>query len=103
MDYKHSSVSCFHLLVYYLPSQKYAVTFTFIYLPTYFLDLYISHLLVGLVYFSEYLNTWGAKNWKSFASFNYFDKNGTFTSFVFSFPVIINSVIILVHEVEEKH
>lgn len=49
------------------------------------------------VYLAESLNTMGSQYWESFAGQNYFDKQGAFTSTLWSGPLIIIAVVILVH------
>lgn len=52
---------------------------------------------VGMVYSAETLNSMARDNWQSFASQQYFDKSGVFTSFLFSVPLILIACFILVH------
>ncbi|XP_005914597.1 transmembrane protein 18 isoform X2 [Haplochromis burtoni] len=53
-------------------------------------------LVVGLVYSAEYLNELAARNWRFFSNFQYFDSKGMFISLVFSIPLLLNAVIIMV-------
>ncbi|KAI3835559.1 hypothetical protein MKW98_027471 [Papaver atlanticum] len=52
--------------------------------------------LVG-VYFAENMNTFLGSNWKSFAGQNYFDNRGVFLSVLWSGPLLVISIIILVN------
>lgn len=52
-------------------------------------------LSVFLVYFSEFLNELGAKNWQLFSKQQYFDANGLFISTVFSTPILLNCIFLL--------
>ncbi|KAI4313179.1 hypothetical protein L6164_026178 [Bauhinia variegata] len=52
--------------------------------------------LVG-VYLAERLNNILGKNWKSFSSQNYFDPNGLFMSVLWSGPLLVIAMIILIN------
>ncbi|KAL2497300.1 hypothetical protein Adt_22850 [Abeliophyllum distichum] len=52
--------------------------------------------LVG-VYLAERLNSFLAGNWKSFAGQNYFDPRGLFLSVLWSGPLLVIAIIILVN------
>lgn len=51
---------------------------------------------VLLVWSAEYLNAWGAIHWRRFSKQDYFDKSGLFVSVVFSGPILVVNIIILV-------
>ena len=51
---------------------------------------------VAGVYLAERLNRFLGKNWKSFSSQNYFDPSGLFMSVLWSGPLLVISMIILV-------
>lgn len=51
--------------------------------------------MVG-VYLAEILNSFLGKNWKSFAGQNYFDSQGLFLSVMWSGPLLVIAMIILV-------
>jgi hypothetical protein len=51
---------------------------------------------VLLCYFAETLNTLAREHWELFSTQQYFDKTGVFTSLVFSAPLILIALVILV-------
>ena len=53
-------------------------------------------ILMLFVLCAEQINTWAAANWQLFASQQYFDSNGLFISMVFSVPLLINCLVIVV-------
>lgn len=56
--------------------------------------LFIWYLM--LVYWSEYINDWGSRNYRLFSEQQYFDSQGMFISIVFSIPLILNCLFTLV-------
>uniref|UniRef100_A0A8C4QWX6 Transmembrane protein 18 n=1 Tax=Eptatretus burgeri TaxID=7764 RepID=A0A8C4QWX6_EPTBU len=52
--------------------------------------------LLALAYSASYINEIAAIKWRSFSKHQYFDAHGVFISLVFSVPLLINAVIILV-------
>lgn len=51
---------------------------------------------VSGVYFAERINSFLGENWKTFASQNYFDPHGLFISVLWSGPLLLISVVIVV-------
>uniref|UniRef100_A0A803QQ00 Transmembrane protein 18 n=1 Tax=Cannabis sativa TaxID=3483 RepID=A0A803QQ00_CANSA len=54
-------------------------------------------LSLGGVFLAERLNSFLGKNWKCFAGQNYFDPNGVFLSVLWSGPLLIIAIIILIN------
>lgn len=53
-------------------------------------------LSVSVVYFSESINEYAALNWRTFSKQQYFDDNGLFISTVFSIPILLNCMLLIV-------
>ncbi|KAL5558488.1 hypothetical protein UlMin_034699 [Ulmus minor] len=60
-------------------------------------QMFLFLLALGGVYFAERLNRILGQNWKSFATQNYFDPNGVFLSAVWSGPLLVIAIIILIN------
>lgn len=58
-------------------------------------SIYFAALML-LVMCAQYINEWAAKNWSLFAEQQYFDSNGLFISVVFSVPILMNCLVIVV-------
>lgn len=56
----------------------------------------ISSCAVASVYAAEYINDLGARHWREFATQNYFDRTGVFISLMFSLPIILIALYIVV-------
>eukprot|EP01117_Protostelium_nocturnum_P013743 TRINITY_DN5161_c0_g1_i2.p1 TRINITY_DN5161_c0_g1~~TRINITY_DN5161_c0_g1_i2.p1 ORF type:complete len:168 (-),score=54.33 TRINITY_DN5161_c0_g1_i2:141-644(-) len=54
-------------------------------------------LLFGFLYLTERFNGWAMENWETFATRPYFDKNGSFITFMFSFPLVLVEIFILIN------
>ncbi|KAK4778916.1 hypothetical protein SAY86_006444 [Trapa natans] len=54
-------------------------------------------LALGGVYLAEKLNKFLRENWRSFATQNYFDSHGIFLSTLWSGPLLVMAIIILVN------
>ncbi|KAL8581366.1 hypothetical protein ACOMHN_034444 [Nucella lapillus] len=53
-------------------------------------------VLLVMVGCSEYINEFAAKHWKKFSKQQYFDSNGLFISVVFSVPILLNCLVIVI-------
>ena len=51
---------------------------------------------MGSIGATEKINAWMAENYKRFLQLQYFDSQGMFISLIYSAPVLVNCVIILV-------
>ncbi|XP_013782864.1 transmembrane protein 18-like [Limulus polyphemus] len=54
-------------------------------------------ILLLMVYFSEVLNEWAARNWRLFARDQYFDSRGTFFSTMIAAPLLLNCLFLVGH------
>lgn len=51
-----------------------------------------------MAYFSANINELAARNWQLFSRQQYFDSDGFFISVVFSMPILLNCMLILVRQ-----
>jgi Transmembrane protein 18 len=58
-------------------------------------------LIAGIVRVSEYINQYGNRYWKQFATQNYFDPKGIFMTIVICTPLLMNSFIMLISFLRE--
>lgn len=54
-------------------------------------------IFLGSIGATEKINAWMAENYKKFVSLQYFDSQGMFISLLYSGPVLVNCVIILIN------
>lgn len=52
-------------------------------------------ILLMLVYVSENINEFAARNWRYFSRQQYFDSKGLFISVIFSMPLLINCLLMV--------
>ncbi|CAK9155506.1 unnamed protein product [Ilex paraguariensis] len=67
------------------------------YSQTFYVALHENVLILTGVYLAERLNGFLGDNWKSFAGQNYFDPHGLFLSVLWSGPLLVMAIIILVN------
>lgn len=58
-------------------------------------------ILAVIVRSAEWLNQYGAKNWESFATQNYFDERGIFISIMMSAPLLFMAFFMLISYLRE--
>ena len=81
-------ILCFHvfyLLISFLTRKS----------PTVQFSLLI--IICILIYFAETFNAYGSKHWNRFSTQDYFDSNGVFMSVIFSTPLLLIGVGIMLH------
>eukprot|EP00897_Mesotaenium_endlicherianum_P006917 jgi/Mesen1/6253/ME000323S05380 len=61
------------------------------------LQMTIFCLTLFSIYLAEHINGAAARHWKSFSRHNYFDPQGIFISAVFSGPLLIISLVVLIN------
>ncbi|KAH8321943.1 hypothetical protein KR067_013260 [Drosophila pandora] len=59
-------------------------------------QVFLFLILLVAVYFTESINEYAAQNWSSFSKQQYFDSNGLFISTVFSIPILLNCMLLIV-------
>mmetsp|Transcript_5770 Transcript_5770/g.10974 ORF Transcript_5770/g.10974 Transcript_5770/m.10974 type:complete len:166 (-) Transcript_5770:242-739(-) len=76
------------MLVFILLTRKLSDIHTFLFI-----------ILLVMVYMAETVNQVLGDNWELFSNQNYFDKNGFFISVVYSSPLVILLMIVLVNQI----
>lgn len=61
------------------------------------LQIIIFISLLAMCYFLETINLYLGKNWKIYATQNYFDSSGLFICIMVGFPALINCVVIMIN------
>jgi len=54
-------------------------------------------ILLFLIYCGQWINDWGKQNWERFATQPYFDSTGVFFIIMYSLPLLIASLIVLIN------
>ncbi|XP_013909251.1 PREDICTED: transmembrane protein 18 [Thamnophis sirtalis] len=70
--------------------------FTYLSLQHYRFQIGLFLSLIILVFSAEYINEAAAANWRFFSKHQYFDSQGMFISLVFSVPLLLNAILIVI-------
>ncbi|CAD5182897.1 unnamed protein product [Musa acuminata subsp. malaccensis] len=92
IDWKEPWLIC--LLTFHFFLLVTTITFFYFYISS---SNYYYFSPVSGVYFAERINSFLGENWKSFSSQNYFDPHGLFISVLWSGPLLIITILIVVN------
>lgn len=94
-NHVHSDTNFFHSLYVKVISLVVFLFFIYSNIET----RLVQQCTVFAIYMSEKLNDWGAEHWQKFSGQKYFDPHGAFITVVYAGPLLLISLVILVHNI----